>query len=432
VSHVLITQEELWRTPGVTLADYRDACWFADLWAAHCHPGMHLRGIHYKLVSLGTVTMAKGIRPHKGRGRPAYDPVLDEICLPYVNSAWCWWWLQHSSEVARYWRLVDARDFEEHRSPEADVNAEARAAPTPDVVLPLEWPEEGFPEPVVLGYDYATADQPLTLEVWSEKSTMDDILAPLCRDLHVNYQPLAGMFSITRAVEMLCRLSKPAVVLYISDLDPAGCNMPTAFADALRHYGPLYAPGVDIRLKQLGLTEAQVVAYGLPRNVISKFDETPYNKRFRAEHPLGPCELDALEAIHPGELRRLVREAVEPYSDKTFYRRLRRAERDAEDLVAAHWHAQSAEARAELDRLEDGLMEIHSRLNDELAPLEAQMAAIRARYAEELAPLEDQRDAVRQGVLEQAIEIELPPRPEPEVLVTEDDWLAAVIGEELS
>jgi hypothetical protein len=38
----------------------------------------------------------------------------------------------------------------------------------------------------VEGFDYAPEDQPYLVEVWVEKSTMDDVLTPLCQRLHVN------------------------------------------------------------------------------------------------------------------------------------------------------------------------------------------------------------------------------------------------------
>lgn len=423
VGDLVISQADLFHVPGVPLAEYRNACWFADVWAEHCHPGMHLRSIFYKLVSVGGVLMAAGVRPHEGRGRPPADPVLDSICLPFENNGFCWGWLQKAAIQARYWQVVDARSFEEHRSPKARVNSEARDLPTPAVALPDEWPERGFPQPTISGYDYMPADQPLTVEVWCEKSTMDAILAPLCRDLRVNYQPLTGFFSVTRAVEMLCRLKKPAAVVYISDLDGAGCNMPTAFAEALAHYAPIYAPGVDIKLKQIVLTEQQVLDYHLPRNVIDKQDESPYNKRFRTDHPLGPCELDALEAIRPGELARLVRKAVAPYFDTTLYGRLGHAHAEAQQIVNTAWGEQTANAADIMSAIQDDIDDVCQSRDDEFRPYYATITAIRARYDGQLAPLYEERDHARQAILDTTIDVDLPARPQPSLQVVDDVWL---------
>jgi hypothetical protein len=38
-----------------------------------------------------------------------------------------------------------------------------------------------LPDPIVTGYEYEWADQPVLIEVWIEKTAMDDILEPLCR-----------------------------------------------------------------------------------------------------------------------------------------------------------------------------------------------------------------------------------------------------------
>ena len=50
------------------------------------------------------------------------------------------------------------------------------------------------------GYMYAPSDQPYLVEIWIEKSTMDDVLLPLCEELHINLVTSAGFQSITSAV----------------------------------------------------------------------------------------------------------------------------------------------------------------------------------------------------------------------------------------
>src|ERR1700730_2483545 len=51
----------------LTLAEYRDARWFADMWRAHCRPGLHLREVFYTLFSK-QVRFAPGLRAHDKRG----------------------------------------------------------------------------------------------------------------------------------------------------------------------------------------------------------------------------------------------------------------------------------------------------------------------------------------------------------------------------
>ncbi|GAI24958.1 unnamed protein product, partial [marine sediment metagenome] len=64
--------------------------------------------------------------------------------------------------------------------------------------------------------------QPYHLEVWIEKSTMNDELNPLCRKFHANFVYGIGQESITRVYELIDRLiesEKPVRILYISDFD---------------------------------------------------------------------------------------------------------------------------------------------------------------------------------------------------------------------
>jgi hypothetical protein len=53
--------------------------------------------------------------------------------------------------------------------------------------------------------------------------------------------------------------------------------------------------------------------------------------------PEGKVELDALEALYPGELEKIVRRAIGPYLDRTIHSRLGKAEDQALALVDEEW-----------------------------------------------------------------------------------------------
>jgi hypothetical protein len=140
------------------------------------------------------------------------------------------------------------------------------------------------------------------LENWIEKTTANDILEPLTEELGINLVPASGTQSITAAIRLLqrCRKhGKPGHVLYISDYDKAGRHMPRAVARHLEFYRARYFPDVQVSLEQIALTEQQVEDLDLPRS--------PDDGE--------SVELDALEALHPGMLEQLVRDAVRPYQD---------------------------------------------------------------------------------------------------------------------
>ena len=78
------------------------------------------------------------------------------------------------------------------------------------------------PEASVSGYDYHTGDQPYHVEIWAEKSTMDDILLPFGRDYDANIVTALGDQSITAIIGMCKRVAsirKPTRIFYISDFD---------------------------------------------------------------------------------------------------------------------------------------------------------------------------------------------------------------------
>ena len=108
--------------------------------------------------------------------------------------------------------------------------------------------------------------------------------------------PGAGYTSYTRAIQLLRHAearNQPLHAFYVSDWDDAGENMPVAIARACQYFAGQLGIKADISLEPLALTAGQVQRYELPK--------APDKKQ---------TELDALEALHPGELARLLRDAV--------------------------------------------------------------------------------------------------------------------------
>ena len=120
---------------------------------------------------------------------------------------------------------------------------------------------------------------------------------------------------------------------------------------------------LDIQLDPLVLTDQQVARYRLPRTPIKDSDNR--KNGFEARHGTGAVELDALEALHPGEMRRILERAIEIYRAPT---RLARREIEA---VEREFEEHAAEIRQEvLDRHADAIAQLRSEF-------EAVQAAIR-------------------------------------------------------
>ncbi len=80
-----------------------------------------------------------------------------------------------------------------------------------------------------------------------EKSTMDDVLLPICRRYGIDLITGAGFSSITTAVNLLKRIrGKPVRGFFISDYDPAGTHMPVALARQVEFWRREYAPDSEV------------------------------------------------------------------------------------------------------------------------------------------------------------------------------------------
>lgn len=380
--------------------------WFAGLWEKFDFPqGVHLRRIHYKLISQA-------------------EPVLMVDGRPYQNTELCWQYIGSASKAARCLRLVDPTAFEDKRNPAAILVRRYEASnPTPDAWIESlnEWaiPEIAvdladdldwsLPRPLVTGYDFRDNDKPFHLELINEKSTMDDVVVPLCQRLGINYAPATGFHSITGVIGLLRRVAesgKPGVVLYVSDFDPAGSFMPPSVARQIEYWLPVYAPGLDVLVLPVVLTCNQVTHYGLPPIPIKETDKRQDN--FLAKYGVqGATELDALEAIHPGELRKIIIAAAAPYRDLEIGNRLMKAEQDAEEAAREAWRELSETYVKPLKALKSQTRDIVAGYQDRLESLRQAMNA-------DLAPIREALDSLRQAINADRDQFthDLPPRPE--------------------
>jgi hypothetical protein len=163
------------------------------------------------------------------------------------------------------------------------------------------------------------------------KTTQNDILVPLAQRLGLNLVPGTGETSeilARQAVERAIAAERPMRILYLSDFDPGGRSMPVGLARKIEFM--LHSAGLDldITLQPIVLTPEQCAQYCLPRTPLKETERRA--PKFEARFGAGATELDALEAIHPGELRHIVEAEVCRYIDPTLPGRVRQAEADIE------------------------------------------------------------------------------------------------------
>jgi hypothetical protein len=218
------------------------------------------------------------------------------------------------------------------------------------------------------------------VEVWAEKTTMNDILVPLCRQTATNYVSGAGYQSITAMVRLLRsrvqRMGKPCRILYVSDFDAAGKNMPRQMARQMEFWIREYAADCDIRVEPIVMTAEQARDY----------PEAP---------DTGAVELDAMEALDPGRLTRIVRGAISPFRDRDLRERAARTKQDAREAIDEEFEAVCENELSELREIEAAAQEIYQRhaatleevagsIDRELEPLRERLSEVEASMSDKL------------------------------------------------
>jgi hypothetical protein len=318
----------------ITSGRQAEAQWFAEIWQRFdCRPGTHNRRVHYVLIS-------------------QKQPVLMPNGEDYQNTDKCHDFLARASLIARYLGLIPARDLADQRNDEARIYSEDEE--DTGSIVPIgglnEYVVPAFETPC-LGIAPPTIPQRFHIELWCEKSTMNDVLDPLAQRYGINFVPGIGEQSLTRCVNLVDRAKegRPVRILYISDFDPAGASMPVAVARKIEFMVRSEGHDLDIQVRPVVLTHDQCLHYRLPRTPIKVSDNRA--ARFEERFGSGATELDALEALHPGELEKILEREILRYYDDTLDGRI-------EDVAD--------EAQAELDEINDRVLKRHAKALKEL------------------------------------------------------------------
>lgn len=383
-----------------TPTHYRDAEWFrAMVEDIGPRQGMHLRGLHYQIMS------RESLKPDGST---------------YRNTDADWRYLTMASKAARILGLVDPLMFVDRRNAEpqifrfdGDEEEDGYHVPLADqwrvrgIDPDLPLPSLMLPGPALTGYHYSGGDQPYRIEVWCEKSTMNHVLMPICRSYGAALVTSAGFQSMTSAVELLRRAcDKPTHVIYIADMDPAGIKMPQSVARQVQFQRERCGRhGPRITIEHLLLKPETVEQFNLPPVPIKDTDRRRDN--FEARHGEGAVELDALEALHPGALKDIVRQAVQRFWDDDLQLATRDAVEAVESLLDAAWSGASAGISDRLAEARDQAAAVYAKHQPRLQQIADAMVA-------DLEPINSELESVWQEYVELVgnFEVDLPGRPE--------------------
>ncbi|MCL0036486.1 hypothetical protein M1N47_03655 [Dehalococcoidia bacterium] len=412
--------------------------WFANLWHQFGYgTGIHLRRVHYQIFTQGLMK---------------YDGITR-----YANTEKDWTHLCTAGAQARYLGLVDPQAFVDRRNPAPHIYTTLmdELSPNFEVEFPeWSWPEiDGFnlslpgitrfddwelPRFYIYGVEYGDGLQPYHMEIWCEKSTMNDVLLPLCQQYHVNLITGVGYLSITSVINLLQRIhriGKPVRIFYVSDFDPSGDTMPFSAARQIEFWVQNFGTwNKNIKLTPIVLTEKQVSRYNLPRVPIKDEDKGKCN--FEERYGEGATELDALEALYPGELARIAKEAILQYWDEDLGSKVREAVEDLEKDLSEKFKSALLPFCGTLTTLRDEIQQITksyrediSRLNEQvyklIEPHKKELGAIREEMEEKLEPYREQLASLREAIEEEIEKITIGDFVLPEFEPYEEDgeWL---------
>jgi hypothetical protein len=289
---------------------HKDGKWAAEYWLDYStgREFPYGRGFHYYLVS---VAKKEGLLLPSGK--------------PYENTQYCYDYLTYALQVACYLGYIDPTSVRDRRHPEPVDNSyhedsNAWAYDPPDISEMLRASVDEFIMSEIRScapkFDISAYYTVVPVVIF-EKQGMADLLAKVAEEFGIYVQPLVGEAGREKAIRIVTNLAmettKPIRIFYVSDFDPKGFDMPANLARkvewAISKYG-----GHDIKLKPVVLTAEQCIKYKLPRTPVKETESL--KGRFEDAFGVGATEIDALEALYPGELAKIVRSYIKPYVDK--------------------------------------------------------------------------------------------------------------------
>ena len=167
------------------------------------------------------------------------------------------------------------------------------------------------------------ADAGLYAEVWLEKDALSGVVLPVTAQFDVPLMVARGYASLSflhSAANYIAGLDVPTYIYHLGDFDPSGVNAGDAIERALREM----APEAEIHFARLAVTPEQIRAWDLPTRPTKTSDS-------RAKG-FGAISVE-LDAIDPGVLRGLVREAIERHLPPAQFAVLKAAEASEQAII---------------------------------------------------------------------------------------------------
>jgi hypothetical protein len=183
-------------------------------------------------------------------------------------------------------------------------------------------------------------DSGVHLEIWLEKDALSGVVHQVTDEYDVGLHVARGFSSLSFLAESakdIVEIGKPTYIYLLGDHDASGRAAGEAIARTLREM----APDAKIHFARLAVTMNQIAALNLPLRPSKTSD--PRHEKFEEKYGAGSVELDA---IHPDELRAVVRRTIEWHIDPHALEVTRVAE-ESERSILEMWAARGLPADAD-------------------------------------------------------------------------------------
>jgi len=352
-----------------TQARHRDGGWLAAT-AAGLGLGdktIHLRGLHYMLI---------------GEAKPDGTP--------YANTSQDWEWINDAAKAARFLSYIPFDQITDQRNAAPVVREFKRPDPYAYLSTDLDIDIPDDLEPTLNTWDFRGV-QPCKLVLTGEKSSLEPVLAPIADAFKADLYLPTGEPSDTMIYQMArtgAEDGRPMVVLYFSDCDPSGWQMPISVGRKLQAfkalgdvpvrkedaYGNRYPGTVDLgaldfEMHRVALTPDQVREYGLPSTPLK--DTEKRADKWQQAMGVAQTEIDSIAALRPDLLNQIARDAIAPFYDYDLDRRVKRYRDEwldrAREMIAGSFDLDRlAEIRSDAETQLAGMREQIRELNDAL------------------------------------------------------------------
>jgi hypothetical protein len=165
--------------------------------------------------------------------------------------------------------------------------------------------------------------------LYGEKTSLAPVLRPLAERFGADLYLPTGEISDTQLHTMASNGAKDGrrlIVFTVADFDPAGWQMPISIGRKLQAFRDLLFPDLDFEVRPIALTREQAEDLDLPSTPLKETEKRA--DRWRAAMGREQTEVDALATLRPGDLTRIVTEAIAPFYDFDLPSRVRRRSRE--------------------------------------------------------------------------------------------------------